>query len=58
MCAQSLMRVSLLILQYMLRLLAYMDGEKANNWDTQNSENIKEVTKWLRELREKFGDEV
>jgi hypothetical protein len=56
-CAESLMRVSLLILEYMGRFLFYIDeGQgKAKYWDEQNSQRIKDVSNWLAELRAKYG---
>lgn len=54
-CAESLMRVSLLILEYLGRLLFYIDKDKAEYWDKQNSQHIKDVSNWLGELRAKYG---
>lgn len=55
-CAESLMRVSLLILEYMGRLIFYIDKDKAKDWDKQNSQRIKDVSSWLGELRVKYGE--
>ena len=49
------MRVSLLILEYLGRLLFYIDKDKAEYWDKQNSQHIKDVSNWLGELRAKYG---
>jgi hypothetical protein len=57
-CAESLMRVSLLIIEYMGRLLIYIDQSKAKSWDENNSNNIKGMSEWLRELREKYGGDA
>jgi hypothetical protein len=54
-CAESLMRVSLLILEYMGRFLFYIDEGKAKYWHEQNSQRIKDVSSWLAELRSKYG---
>lgn len=54
-CVESLMRVSLLILEYMGRFLFYVDKSKAKYWDEQNSQHIKDVSSWLGELRAKYG---
>jgi len=56
-CAESLMRVSLLILEYMRRLIFYIDKDKAKSWDEQNSQHIKAATSWLGELRVKYGED-
>jgi len=56
-CAESLMRVSLLILEYMGRLIFYIDKDKAKSWDEQNSQHIKVVSSWLGELRAKYGED-
>ena len=56
-CAESLMRVSLLILEYMGRLLLYGDENKAKAWAEQNSQHIEDMSSWLGELRAKYrGD--
>jgi len=54
-CAESLMRVSLLILEYLWHFLFYIDKGKAKYWDKQNRQRIKDVSSWLGELRAKYG---
>ena len=56
-CAESLMRVSLLILEYMGHLIFYIDKDKAKSWDEQNSQHIKAASSWLGELRAKYGED-
>jgi len=56
-CAESLMRVSLLILEYMGHLIFYIDKDKAKSWDKQNSQHFKAVSSWLGELRAKYGED-
>lgn len=57
-CTESLMRVSLLILEYMGRFLFYIDEGKAKYWDKQNSQYIKDISNWLSDLRSKYGGEI
>jgi len=57
-CAESLMRVSLLMIEYIGRFIFYIDKDKAKSWDNQNSQNIKDVSNWLKELQNKYGKEV
>ena len=57
-CAESLMRDSLLILEYLWRFLFYLDKDKAKYWDKQNSQHIKDVSNWLGELRVKYGGDT
>ena len=57
-CAESLMRVSLLILEYMWSFLFYIDESKAKHWDIQNSQHVKDVSNWLGELRAKYGGDT
>lgn len=57
-CAESLARVFLRMAEYMWYLLAYFDKDKAKSWDTENSQRIKDVTNWLGELRQKYGDDA
>jgi hypothetical protein len=57
-CTESLMRVSLLMLDYMLHLLSYIDKDRAIQWDKQNRQRTDDVSNWLKELREKYGGEV
>jgi hypothetical protein len=57
-CTESLMRVSLLILEYMGRFLFYIDEGKAKYWDKQNSQYIKDVSNWLSDLRSEYGGEI
>ena len=57
-CAESFMRVALLMAEYMGRFLFYLDKAKAKSWDTQNSQKVKDAGNWLKELRDKYGGEV
>ena len=57
-CAESLMRVSLIMLEYMWLFLSYIDKDKAKSWDNQNSQNIKNASNWLMELQNKYGKEI
>jgi hypothetical protein len=56
-CVESLMRVSLLILDYMGLFLLYVDKVKAEEWNKQNNQHFNNMTNWLGELREKYGGE-
>jgi len=38
--------------------LSYIDKDKAKSWDNQNSQNIKNASNWLMELRDKYGKEI
>jgi len=57
-CAESLMRVSLIMLEYMWLFLSYIDKDKAKSWDNQNSQSIKDASNWLMELRNKYSKEI
>ena len=56
-CAESLMRAFLLISEYLARFLFYLDKDKAKSWSDENIHTAKDVTKWLEELRVKYGGE-
>ncbi len=55
-CAESLMRVSILIAEILGRFLYSVDKEKAKSWDTDNGQYFKNTNQWLKELREKYGE--
>ena len=57
-CAESLMRVFLLMAEYLGRVLFYIEKDKAKSWDAQNSQNVKDASKWLEEIRAKYGNEI
>jgi hypothetical protein len=56
-CAESLVRVFLRMAEYMGRILIYLDKDKAKSWDKENSQRFKEAANWLKELREKYGND-
>lgn len=57
-CAESLVRVFFRMAEYVGRFLIYLDKNKAKAWDKENSQIFKDASKWLRELREKYGNEA
>jgi hypothetical protein len=57
-CAESLVRVFFRMAEYMGRFLYYLDRDKAKSWDNENSQSFKDASNWLRELREKYGDDA
>ena len=54
-CAESLMRVSILMCAVFATLLTDLDKEKAQSWSENNIAKLDSVTNWLGELREKYG---
>jgi hypothetical protein len=54
-CSESLIRVSILMLEYMGYFLFYIDKNKAKSWDNENGQRIKDASNWLMELRNKYG---
>ena len=56
-CAESLVRVSLKMAEYMGRILIYLDTNKAKSWDNENSQRLKDAVNWLKKLREKYGND-
>ena len=56
-CAESLVRVSLKMAEYIGRILIYLDTNKAKSWDKENSQRLKDAVNWLEELREKYGND-
>ncbi len=56
-CAESLVRVFLRMAEYMGRILIYLDTNKAKSWDKENSQRLKDAVNWLKELREKYGND-
>ena len=57
-CAESLVRVSVKMAEYIGRVLIYLDTNKAEYWDKENSQRFKDAINWLEELREKYGNVV
>ena len=55
-CAESLIRVFLLMAEYLGRVLFYIDKDKAKSWDAQNGQNVKDASKWLEEIRVKYSN--
>lgn len=55
-CAESLMRVFLLMGRYLWHVLFYIDQDKAKLWDKQNSQNIVSASNWLIELQGKSSE--
>ena len=56
-CAESLVRVFLRMAEYIGHILIYLDKNKAKSWDKENSQRIKDAVNWLKELREKYGND-
>ena len=57
-CAESLVRVFCRMGEYMGHLLQRLDKAKAEAWGSENSQNFKDATDWLKELREKYSDDA
>ncbi|HCP59987.1 MAG TPA: hypothetical protein DIT43_00140 [Dehalococcoidia bacterium] len=57
-CVESLVRVFFRMAVYMGRFLYYIDRDKAKAWDNENSQSFKDASNWLKELREKYGEDV
>jgi len=57
-CAESLVRVFLRMAEYMGRILIYLDMNKAKSWDKENSQRLKDAVSWLKELRERYGNDT
>jgi len=56
-CAESLVRVSLKMAEYMLRVILYLDVNRAKAWEKENSQKIEAAVKWSEDLRKKIGND-
>ena len=58
-CVEGLFRKGLLIGEYMYKYITYLKGEEvAKEWDRSKMSDIKRVSSWLKELRERYNDEI
>lgn len=58
-CVEGLFRKGLLIGEYMYKYISYRKGEKvAKEWDRSSTSDVKRVSSWLEELRERYKDEI
>jgi len=57
-CAESLMRVFLLMAEYLAFVLFYIDENEAKSWNTQNIPNVNNVVNWLKAIKIKYDDKT